>query len=63
MEQPPALLENLFMFSLKAMTGRDPLPKSASADFWVRNLKCWQFVDFKLTTSPECVRVFDKSLA
>jgi len=32
----PASLEYILMFSLKALTGSDPLPKIASADFWVR---------------------------
>lgn len=35
-EQPPAAQEFLFLFALKALRGRDPLPKFASADFWVR---------------------------
>jgi hypothetical protein len=35
MEQSLALLENFFMFTLRALTGRDPLPKYAAADFWV----------------------------
>lgn len=35
MEQSSALLENFFMFTLRALTGRDPLPKYAAADFWV----------------------------
>lgn len=34
-EQPPAAQEFLFMFALKALRGRDPLPKFAAADFWV----------------------------
>ncbi|KAG0648341.1 Karyopherin [Hyphodiscus hymeniophilus] len=32
--QPPASAEFLFMFTLKALTGNDPLPKIAAADFW-----------------------------
>ncbi|RKF72661.1 Importin beta-like protein [Golovinomyces cichoracearum] len=32
--QPPASLEFLFMFALKAIEGTEPLPKSAAADFW-----------------------------
>lgn len=28
-------VEFLLMFTLRAMTGRDPLPKAASCDFWV----------------------------
>jgi len=32
----PASLEYMLIFSLKALTGSDPLPKIASADFWVR---------------------------
>jgi len=35
MEQSSALLENFFMFTLRTLTGRDPLPKYAAADFWV----------------------------
>jgi hypothetical protein len=35
MEQSSALLENFFMFTLRALTGQDPLPKYAAADFWV----------------------------
>jgi hypothetical protein len=35
-EQPPAAQQFLFMFALKALRGRDPLPKFAAADFWVR---------------------------
>lgn len=34
-EQPPGTQEFLFMFALKALRGRDPLPKFAAADFWV----------------------------
>ncbi|KAI9746575.1 MAG: hypothetical protein M1818_000288 [Claussenomyces sp. TS43310] len=34
LDQPSVLLEYFFMFSLKAITGRDPLPKAAAADFW-----------------------------
>ena len=33
--QPPSLVEFLFMFAIKALTGRDPLPKFVAADFWV----------------------------
>jgi hypothetical protein len=33
---PPASLEFLFMFTLKSLTGTDPLPKIAAADFWVQ---------------------------
>ncbi|ELR10445.1 hypothetical protein VC83_00535 [Pseudogymnoascus destructans] len=33
-EQPPTAQEFLFMFALKALRGRDPLPKFAAADFW-----------------------------
>lgn len=33
--QPPSSLEYVFMFTLKALTGKDFLPKSASAEFWV----------------------------
>ncbi|EPE34071.1 ARM repeat-containing protein [Glarea lozoyensis ATCC 20868] len=32
--QPPSSLEFLFFFTLKALAGTDPLPKSAAADFW-----------------------------
>ncbi|KAG9232755.1 armadillo-type protein [Amylocarpus encephaloides] len=32
--QPPSDLEYLFMFTLKAITGTEPLPKTAAADFW-----------------------------
>jgi hypothetical protein len=35
MEQSPSPLESFFMFTLRALAGRDPLPKSAAADFWV----------------------------
>lgn len=33
--QDPMAVEFLFMFTLKAMTGTDPLPKQASCTFWV----------------------------
>jgi hypothetical protein len=33
--QPPSSLEFMFMFTLKALAGSDPLPKQAAADFWV----------------------------
>lgn len=33
--QPSSSLEFLFMYTLKAITGNDPLPKTAAADFWV----------------------------
>jgi len=36
LNQQPSSLEYLFIFTLKALTGSDPLPKIASADFWVR---------------------------
>ncbi|KAF4629911.1 hypothetical protein G7Y89_g8231 [Cudoniella acicularis] len=32
--QPASSLEFLFMFTLKAITGSDPLPKIAACDFW-----------------------------
>jgi hypothetical protein len=35
MQQSSTLLENFFIFTLRALTGRDPLPKYAAADFWV----------------------------
>jgi hypothetical protein len=34
--QPPSSLEFLFMFTLKALAGSDPLPKASAAEFWVR---------------------------
>lgn len=34
-QQPHAAQEFLFVFGLKALRGRDPLPKFAAADFWV----------------------------
>lgn len=34
--QPFSLIEHNFMFTLKALTGRDPLPKASAAEFWVR---------------------------
>jgi hypothetical protein len=33
--QPPQLLEFFFMFTLKVLNGKEPLPKIAAADFWV----------------------------
>jgi hypothetical protein len=36
--QPSSSLEYIFMFTLKALAGSDPLPKQAAADFWVRFL-------------------------
>lgn len=33
--QPTSLLEFFFMFTLKVLDSREPLPKAASADFWV----------------------------
>jgi hypothetical protein len=35
--QPPNALEFMFMFTLKALAGNDPLPKAAACDFWVRS--------------------------
>ncbi|CCC13967.1 hypothetical protein SMACR_08088 [Sordaria macrospora] len=32
--QPPQMLEYFFMFSLRVLNGREPLPKTASAEFW-----------------------------
>ncbi|EFX00419.1 importin [Grosmannia clavigera kw1407] len=32
--QPTSLLEFFFMFTLKVLDSREPLPKAASADFW-----------------------------
>ncbi|CAL3965652.1 unnamed protein product [Diplocarpon coronariae] len=32
--QPPSSLEYLFMFTLKALAGTEPLPKGSAADFW-----------------------------
>ncbi|KAM7199107.1 Armadillo-type fold [Naviculisporaceae sp. PSN 640] len=34
MIQPEALLEFFFLFTLKALGGKEPLPKVAAADFW-----------------------------
>jgi hypothetical protein len=34
--QPTASLEFFFLFTLKVLNGREPLPKNAAADFWVR---------------------------
>jgi hypothetical protein len=34
LSQPPASLEYLLMFTLKALAGSDPLPKTAAAEFW-----------------------------
>jgi hypothetical protein len=36
--QSPASLDFIFLFTLKALTGSDPLPKIAAADFWVSSL-------------------------
>lgn len=36
MVQPQALLEFFFLFTLKVLSGKEPLPKGAAADFWVR---------------------------
>jgi len=33
--QPSQLLEFFFMFTLKVLDGKEPLPKGAAADFWV----------------------------
>lgn len=33
--EPSISMEFIFMFTLKALTGRDPLPKASAADFWV----------------------------
>jgi len=33
--QPQQLLEYFFLFSLKVLNGKEPLPKGAAADFWV----------------------------
>lgn len=33
--QPSQMLEFFFMFSLKVLNGKEPLPKTASAEFWV----------------------------
>ncbi len=41
MEQPQAALEFLFMFTLKTLTGKDPLPKAVAADFWVNIILCY----------------------
>lgn len=35
--QPPNSLENLFMFTLKALAGKDTLPKYSATEFWVSN--------------------------
>ncbi|APA08045.1 hypothetical protein sscle_03g028150 [Sclerotinia sclerotiorum 1980 UF-70] len=32
--EPKSSLEQSFMFTLKALTGRDPLPKQSAAEFW-----------------------------
>ncbi|CAK7197918.1 member of the karyopherin-beta [Sporothrix eucalyptigena] len=32
--EPPSQLESFFMFTLKVLDGREPLPKAASCDFW-----------------------------
>ncbi|EMR90718.1 putative importin 13 protein [Botrytis cinerea BcDW1] len=32
--EPKSSLEHIFMFTLKALTGRDPLPKQSAAEFW-----------------------------
>ena len=34
LNQPSGSVEYLFIFTLQALTGNDPLPKVASADFW-----------------------------
>lgn len=34
--QPPELAEFFFLFTLQALDGSEPLPKSAAAEFWVR---------------------------
>ncbi|KAI1106328.1 ARM repeat-containing protein [Jackrogersella minutella] len=34
MSQPSDMLEFLFMFAIKLLNGREPLPKAAAADFW-----------------------------
>ncbi|KFX90214.1 hypothetical protein V490_06567 [Pseudogymnoascus sp. VKM F-3557] len=44
-EQPPAAQQFLFMFALKALRGRDPLPKFAAADFWSSFLSLANFED------------------
>ena len=33
--QPFEAAEFLFLFTLRVLDGREPLPKAASADFWV----------------------------
>jgi len=35
LNQEPSSVEFLFMFTLKALTGNDPLPKQSAAVFWV----------------------------
>jgi hypothetical protein len=42
LEQQSSEAEYAFMFILKALSGRDPLPKFAAADFWVRILADFQ---------------------
>jgi hypothetical protein len=32
---PPESLEFFFIFTLKVLVGKEPLPKAAAADFWV----------------------------
>jgi hypothetical protein len=33
--QPPATAEFFFLFTLRVLDGKEPLPKAAAADFWV----------------------------
>lgn len=38
--QPTSSLEYLFMFANTMLTGNEPLPKAAAAEFWVSNTSC-----------------------
>ncbi len=50
--QPSQLLEFFFMFTLKVLNGKEPLPKSAAADFWVCHLPCSASLPYSLTKTP-----------
>lgn len=41
--EPSSQLEFFFIFSLKVLDGREPLPKGASADFWVSSFFFFSF--------------------
>ena len=50
--EPSDAIEFFFLFTLQVLDGKEPLPKAAAAEFWVRNsglLPCITMVSVQLS--------------